>query len=323
MPSLGISLLKLYLPLIGWVFLGLALGQRLPPATMSILGKFLFWIGVPISIVAFLRRASLSGPIWIAPVTAWAAIFLGAGLAWLWLQHQPQALALSKPDLSKPDLNEPHPSKPTRGSFILAAMVGNTGYLGYPVTLTLVGSKYFAWALFYDLLGTTIGAYGLGVVMAARYGMGVQPYGWLAQALGKNPALWSLGLGLTFRAVLLPPLLEQSLQIAAWSNVALSLILIGMRLSQLSSWRSLRLASISLGIKMLVVPFLLGLGLWLVGVQGPAQLVIVLQMAMPPAFATLVIAEAYDLDRDLAVTALAVGSTGLLFTLPIWLWLFQ
>jgi predicted permease len=46
-------------------------------------------------------------------------------------------------------------------------------------------------------------------------------------------------------------------------------------------------------------------------------------MAMPPAFATLVLAEVYDLDRNFAVTALAVGSTGLLLTLPIWLLLFK
>lgn len=52
-------------------------------------------------------------------------------------------------------------------------------------------------------------------------------------------------------------------------------------------------------------------------------MVIVLQMAMPPAFATLVLAETFNLDRDLAVTALAVGSIVLLFTLPLWLWLFS
>jgi hypothetical protein len=46
-------------------------------------------------------------------------------------------------------------------------------------------------------------------------------------------------------------------------------------------------------------------------------------MAMPPAFATLVLAEVYDLDRNLSVTALAAGSTGLLLTLPIWLMLFR
>jgi predicted permease len=323
MPSLEISLLKLYVPLIGWVLLGLILGFRLPAAIAAGLGKFLFWIGVPISIVAFLRQASLSGPIWIAPVTAWVAIFLGAGIAWVWLQQCQQPRFPSKNQSANEIRDIQIWSKPTQGSFLLAAMVGNTGYLGYPVTLTLVGSKYFAWALFYDLLGTTIGAYGLGVVMAARYGLVSKPYGWLAQALLKNPALWSLGLGLGFRTLPLPIALEQSLSFAAWSNVALSLILIGMRLSQLSSWRSLQLASISVGIKMLLVPLLLGVGLWLVGIPGPAQLVIVLQMAMPPAFATLVIAEAYDLDRDLAVTALAVGSTGLLFTLPIWLWFFS
>jgi len=51
-------------------------------------------------------------------------------------------------------------------------------------------------------------------------------------------------------------------------------------------------------------------------------LVLVLQMAMPPAFACLVIAEAYDLDRDLAVSSVALGTVVLPFTLPLWLWLF-
>ena len=73
---------------------------------------------------------------------------------------------------------------------------------------------------------------------------------------------------------------------------------------------------------MLLVPLILGSTLSLFGVTGSTRLVIVLQMAMPPAFATLVIAEAYNLDRDLTVTALAVGSAGLFVTLPIWLWLF-
>jgi hypothetical protein len=36
-----------------------------------------------------------------------------------------------------------------------------------------------------------------------------------------------------------------------------------------------------------------------------------------------VLAEVYDLDRNLSVTALAAGSTGLLLTLPIWLILFR
>jgi hypothetical protein len=118
-------------------------------------------------------------------------------------------------------------------------------------------------------------------------------------------------------------LAERGLQGLAWSAIALSLVLIGMRLSQLNSWNRLKQASVSLFIKMLFVPLVLGIGLFELGITGAPQLVIVLQAAMPPAFATLVLAEVYELDRELTVTALAVGSTGLLLTLPIWLLLFS
>jgi hypothetical protein len=128
----------------------------------------------------------------------------------------------------------------------------------------------------------------------------------------QNPALWSFGLGLAFRNFPLPVLAEQGLRAFAPTSLALSLVLIGMRLSQLSSWRNLPPACLSLGIKMLLVPLILAAGLPLVGVTGSPQLVLALQMAMPPAFATLVLAEVYNLDRDLTVTALAVGSAGLL-----------
>ena len=205
---------------------------------------------------------------------------------------------------------------------LLAAMVGNTGYIGYPVALAVVGTKYFAWALFYDLLGSTLGAYGLGVILAARFGKGVNNSRQLAQAILINPALWSFGLGLVFRQIPLPHLAELSLQKLGWMVVSLALVLIGMRLQKLNSWHSLPKASISLVIKMLLVPLILGSCLSLFGITGAPRLIIVLQMAMPPAFATLVIAEAYDLDRDLAVTALAIGTIGLLFTLPMWLSLF-
>jgi len=321
-----LKLLELYLPLVGLVVLGLILGSKLPKVVPAYLGQFLFWVGVPISIVAFLRQADLSGPIWIAPVFAWVAIFLGAGLAWAWIYwqgRQGEQGEQGRNNFISSSAPRAFWSRPTQGSFLLAAMVGNTGYLGYPITLTVVGTQYFGWALFYDLLGTTLGAYGLGVVLAACFGRGVQSHWQLAQAILINPALWSLGLGLIFRQLQLPAFAELSLQRLGWTVVSLSLVLIGMRLQQLNSWHSLPKASIGLVIKMLLVPLFLGSSLSLFGLKGAPQLVIVLQMAMPPAFATLVIAEAYNLDRDLAVTALAVGSTGLLMMLPIWLWLFR
>ncbi|WP_413162608.1 AEC family transporter [Capilliphycus salinus ALCB114379] len=306
------QLLQLYQWLIGGVLLGWILRRILPPFVPVWIGKFLFWVGVPIGIFVFLRQADLSGEIWLAPVVAWIAIVLGASLAWLWMSR--------KRRLSP--VNENSWSRATQGSFILSSMVGNTGYIGFPVILSLVGTQYFGWAVFYDGLGSAIGAYGLGVLLAARFGLETQNPLALMIVMFKNPALWSLGFSLLSRDVSLPNQVEQILQFIAWGMIALSLILMGMRLSQLSSWRYLKQASVSLSIKMLIVPLVMGTILSMLGVDGSPLLIMVLLMATPPAFATLVLAEAFNLDRELTVTTLAVGSVALLVTLPLWLLIF-
>ncbi|EKQ68448.1 putative permease [Leptolyngbyaceae cyanobacterium JSC-12] len=298
------KLLAIYLPLTGWTSLGWLIGKFLPAAIPKYLGKSLFWVGVPIGIGAFLRHAQISWALWIAPTTAWVAILLGMTLARLYL-HQTRSRW------------QPH----TQTSFMLTSMVGNTGYIGFPVSLILVGPEYFAWAVFYDLLGSTPGAYGLGVALAARSKQAGYRWWQSIPTLAGNPALWSFGVGLVGRDIPLPSWVDASLQTFAWMMVSLSLVLIGIRLSQLTSFKNIQPATLSLMIKMLCVPLLVGSCLRLANITGEIHRVILLQMAMPPAFATLVISEAYELDPDMAVTAIAVGCLTLLATLPIWLWI--
>jgi len=307
-----INLLELYVKLVSLVLVGFILGRKLPSTVPTRLGQFLFWVGVPISIVSFLRQTDLSGQIWIAPAIAYLAILLGAFFAWLAIKGQTY-------------FSNTTPEKPTQGSLLLAAMIGNTGYLGFPITLAMVGKEYFAWALFYDLLGSFPGAYALGVALGAHFGTNLHNHNQFTQvtrAIIINPALWSFGFGLLFRQIAIPEILEYGLDKFAWSMVALSLVLIGMRLSKLNSLANLPQVGISLGIKMLIVPLILGYTLPLFGLTGPAAKVIILQTAMPPAFACLVIAETFNLDHNLAVTTIAVGAMLLLLTLPMWLWLF-
>jgi malate permease and related proteins len=335
----------LYLSLTVWVGLGVILGRKLPARIPQQLGQFLFWVGVPLSIIAFLRQANLSAAIWSAPVTAWVAILLGllaAKLAWSGLQFS-QVRRVGQVERRH---TQDSTKGSTEGSFLLSAMVGNTGYLGYPVVLALTNSAYFGWAVFYDILGSALGSYGLGVMLAAYFGnTGAidepidgpidRPTGpnhrptsvrlsQILQALFYNPALWSFGIGLGLRTWTFSDPVEQGLRGAAWAVVALSLLLIGMRLSQcqIRAGEKLRQAAISLSIKMLLVPLLVGLGLPYFGIDSEIRLVLVLQAGMPPAFATLVIAEAYNLDRQLTVVTLALGAVTLLLLLPLWLYLF-
>ncbi|MGB3755063.1 MAG: AEC family transporter [Rivularia sp. (in: cyanobacteria)] len=303
------NILELYFKLIATVLIGFLLGRWLPNTALNRLGKFLFWIGVPIGIVAFLRKADLSGAIWIAPAVAYAAMLLGAFFAIVGIKLQSY-------------FTNTVLSPPTQGSLIISAMAGNTGFLGYPITLALYGTQYFAWGLFYDLLGSLFVTWGFGSIIAARFGGSATNFWQISKVILINPALWSFGFGLLFRQVEISPSAEFVLDKLGWSGVGLSLILIGMRLSKLTSWHNLPASGISVAIKMLLIPLVFGITFRFLGLTGTSAKVILLQTAMPPAFSTLIIAEIFNLDSDLAVTTVAAGTLLLLLTLPMWLLVF-
>lgn len=208
-------------------------------------------------------------------------------------------------------------------------MLGNTGYIGYPVVLLLpqLGVGVFGWALFYDALGTLLGSYGLGAILAAEMSQQPQPLGqqWSnrLRAVGQNPIILAFALGLGLKAITLPPWLDRHLYHLAWAIVVLSLILMGLRIQQIRSWQHLPRAAVAIVIKMLVLPLAVGLGLTALGIDGAPRLVMTLQAGMPCAFSNLVLAEAYNLDRDLSVTCVGLSSAVLLLTLPLWLWAFS
>jgi predicted permease len=351
MNSLLIIILRLYLPISAAIITGILLSfllkkargdffknGELSLAIPNYLGKFLFWFGVPLGVINFVHKANLSGGIWLSPIVAWCAVLLGIFLSWLWVQTL-----------------VPKPSLPFQTSFTLVSTVGNTSYIGFPIILLLpqLGPDYFGWAILYDLFGTFLAAYGLGTILASRslltnrdkitsFSIGspalsmnqktvmdhtksslLQIIHWLKNnlvILVKNPTLIAFIIGLSLRPVLFPPWLDISLGWFAWSVIMLSLILMGMRLQQLDSWGSIKIAFSAVSIKMLLVPLVIAMVLTTVGLSGPPRLVLVLQSSMPSAFASLILAEAYDLDRDLVVTCLGLSSLMLFFTLPFWLW---
>jgi len=291
-------LIRLYIPLLAIAGLGWLSQRWVPPTLPDRLGQGLFWLGIPFTIVVFLRRANFDGAVWLAPVLAWVGIGLALGFTALWVRGR----------------GLPPPSQ---GSCFLATMAGNTGYLGYPVLLTLYGPEPFAWVLFYDLFGSTISAYSLGVALAAKYGGGAIPWSAVGLAVLKNPVLWSFGVGLLARSWPVPALWEPLLTGLAWLVIGLALALIGLRLGGLGDrWReTLPLAFL----KMVWVPALLFVLTRALGLAGPPQAIVVLQAAMPPAFATLVLAETYHLDVPLTVGTLSLGSLLWLLLLPLWL----
>lgn len=302
------TLLRLYALLLA-VSLGGAIAQRLMPPKLlryvgpEPLGRFMFWIGVPLSLMGFMRQADIPPIDLTLPVVIGTTLAVGWGAACLLLNFKGTNW-----------------SQERRGSFKLAAMMGNTGYLGYPVCLAIAGSNMFGWALLYDLTGTLLGTYGLGVWLASRHGRS-RHLSWqvLSLRLLRTPALWGFALGAALKPISLPMWLDRSMTGFAWGVVGLSLVIIGMRLAQLRQWSHLPDIAPAIAIKLIALPIAVGLLVQSMPLPPAVRLILILQAGMPCAFSTLILAEEYRLDRDASVTAIATSSIGFLGTLPIWL----
>jgi malate permease and related proteins len=297
------ALLLLYLPFIGWGILGWGLHFVLPKTVPRLLGLGLFWVGVPLVIFSFLHHADLSGPVWLAGMFAVGAVSAGLVLGLLWLTVTQSSLA-----------------PPAKGSFLLTATMGNTGYLGFPIVLALA-PQYFGWAVCYDAAGTLWGNLG-GAALASGFGQGRVQWGRILRDLAINPILWSFTFTLLTRDWVIPDVLFYGLQGLGWSVIPLTLVLLGMHLGEVQDWRRLQEALPALMLKIICVP----LGVWAVsrgsGLTGHALEVIVLQSAMPSAFSSLLLSEAYGLDRELTAVTIALTTFGAMLTLPVWIvWL--
>ena len=323
------TLFQAYVPLIFWPGLGVILFRLLPQTFPRFLGRTLYWVGVPIEIFSLARNADLSGNVGLTPAITVGALGLGLGLAWSswsslkWLAslESPQWIIDSQSLLGPGQGNY---DRPRQGSFILTTLLGNTGFVGLAIVPVLVSDPYLSWAVFYSVTQNILGAYGLGVFLASYFGQTQPPeWGWRQlKDVIRVPSLWAFALGLSTRSIPLSETAEWGLRQSLWVIIPMALLLMGMRLSQMRSWRSLRLAIIPTLLKMLVVPGVVGVFTILLGVSSEACLVLVLMSGMPTAFANLILAEEYNLNRDLTVSAIALSTVLLLATIPLWLMLF-
>jgi predicted permease len=335
------SLLQAYLPLLVWPGLGLLLFKILPDEFPRFLGRGLYWVGIPLEIFALAHQTDFSDNTGLAPLFTVIALVIGLALAlaslrlvrWASLRHTP-AEGLAVADVSAAPSSPAPPSselptidwtKPSRqGSFVLSSMIGNTGFVGLAVVPAFVSTSYVGWVVFYSVTQNVVGTYGLGVFIASWFGrrLYAQSRWQQLQDVITVPSLWAFCLGYLSHRWVFPDLAETGLHYAVWTVIPVALLLMGMRLSQLKGWESLRLAVVPALLKVLILPAVVGGIAIAVGLPGEACLVLVLMSGMPSAFAGLILAEEYELDRELIASSIALSTIALLVTLPLWLTIF-
>ncbi|MBE9192860.1 AEC family transporter [Gloeocapsopsis crepidinum LEGE 06123] len=312
------TLFDAYLPLILWTSVGLLCFRFLPHTLPRLLGRSLYWVGIPIEILALARQTDFSQSVGLPPIITFAALLLGLGVAVLCLQilkklaFLPIAAVLNTPAI--------------QGSFILAAVLGNTGFVGLAIAPAFIDHSYLNWIVFYSLTHNLIGTYGFGVFIASYFAHETHQNHWWVQLRDvlTVPTLWTFLLGYLTRDVELPSLVESGLQASIGIVIPCAFLLTGMRLTQLRGWKSLKLAVIPALLKVVVIPGLVGILTTLfLGLSGDRRLAVVLMSGMPSAFAGLIFAEEYNLERELVASCIVVSTVLLLLVLPLWLFLFQ
>jgi malate permease and related proteins len=204
-------------------------------------------------------------------------------------------------------------------------MLGNTGFIGLSVVPFLVDAESIPWAVFYSVTQNVIGTYGIGVLVSSYYGrqMGTsRPWWELLKDLVTVPSLWGFFFGFTTRSIPFPPLVETSLHGSVMVVIAGAFVLMGIRLSQIGGWQSLRLAAIPAVLKTVVMPGVVGLVTLLVDMPSQARLALVIMAGVPSAFAALILSEEYNLDRDLAASSIINSTVIFLVMIPVWVYFF-
>jgi hypothetical protein len=314
------TLFNAYTPLIVWTSLGLFIFRFLPQWFPRILGRGLYWIGIPLELLALARQNNLSQfsngdlPL-LVPIITLGALLLSLGAAllvlWGWNYFFSESIKGIKIDF------------PSRGSFLLAAVIGNTGFVGLAIAPTLVNVDALNWAVTYSVTHNVIGTYGFGVLIASYFSHFKNSWWTQLRDVLTVPPLWAFIIGTLTQGVKLPQIVESGLQNSVGIIIACAFLLTGIRLAQLQGWKSLRLALIPAIMRVFVTPLLVGLTTTLfLGLSGDRRLAIVLMSGVPSAFAGLILAEEYNLNRDLIASSILLSTVLLLLTLPLWIVLF-
>ena len=312
------TLLHAYTPLILWTGLGLLLFRFMPQSFPRLLGRGLYWVGVPLQVLGLARTTDFSKNSGVAPIATVGALVLGFIVAWLSLQVWKYfATRISNPPRE-------FFSRSTLGSFMLAAMLGNTGFVGLAIAPSLISDSSMSWVVFFSITHNLIAPNGVGVLIASYFGRPLQKNHWWVQVKDvlSVPALWVFAIGFLTRNVPLPEPIESGIEGSLTIVIASAFLLIGMRLAQLQGWKSFKIALFPAILKVVVMPAFVGIVMTLLGFSGEPRLAVVLMSGMPSALLGLILAEEYDLDRELIASSIILTTLLLLIMIPLWILVF-
>jgi predicted permease len=206
-----------------------------------------------------------------------------------------------------------------RAVLLLTVALGNTSFLGYPLTRALIGEQALPYAVIYDQFGSFLIMSTFGLWVLARYGGDVRPTagGMLLRVL-KFPPLWALIIGVTVMPAEPPQWIAGALQRLSDALLPLAILAIGLSVKFALPRDELKPLATGLVLKLVMMPALALLLVPLLGLHGDMARTTVLESAMPPMITAGALAISHNLVPRLAAAMVGFGLLLSLLTLPLW-----
>jgi malate permease and related proteins len=232
------------------------------------------------------------------------AISLAGLLAW-WLASRVLRLA-------------PHRT----GAVVAAVLCMNTGYLGYPLTVALLGRDELSTAVLYDVLvsgpSLLLGAFAVGAAFGTK--AGETPGERVRAFFTRNPPLYAAIAGMLAPQALAPDILVDVSQAIIVAILPIGFFAVGATLAENAEHGRLpmpppltRPVAVALVVRLAVAPALLiALAVPLIDLPTPYLLL----AAMPTGLNSMVVAHAYGLDMEITAEAV-VWSTAIVVSVAL------
>ena len=200
-------------------------------------------------------------------------------------------------------------SRAQTGAVVCTVLSVNTGYLGYPLTVALLGRDQLSTAVLYDVLVTgpclLLGAFAVGAALGTKAGEG--PRQRVRAFFTRNPPLYAAIAGLLAPDALAPHVLVDLSQALLVAILPIGFFAVGATLAENAEHGDLpmpppltRPVLVALGSRLILVPALLMLlAAPLIDLPGPYRLL----AAMPSGVNSMVVAHAYGLDMEITAEA--------------------
>ena len=204
---------------------------------------------------------------------------------------------------------------PAQGAFLLATLFANAGNVGLPLALFAFGPDGLAiaggWFAIMSIGSSTIAPY-----LAARARVGVR--GALAR-MGRQPIIYAVAAGVTVNLSgwSLPGPVANASRLLAGGAVALMLLLVGLQLARLAVREEAPGAALATAIRLVAVPPIAWAVGRLVGLEGMALAVAVLQASTPTAVTSALWALEFDARPALVSAAVVLSTVASVLTLTV------